>query len=111
MTGPRERGIAGHPNQRDIASLPVELRRTTVPAPVRDWVRRETGAAVVKAKRLAGASSTSIHGLYLSDGTRLVLRRYVWPGFLEDEPMAPQREVDALRFASSRRLMVPNVVA
>ena len=53
--------------------MPKELRRTTVPPPVREWVQREAGASVVKAKRLAGASSTSIHGLTLSDGTRLVL--------------------------------------
>ena len=64
-----------HPNQRAISSLPKELRRTTVPPQVRDWVRRETGATVVKAKRLAGASSTAIHGLSLSDGTRLGVSR------------------------------------
>jgi Ser/Thr protein kinase RdoA (MazF antagonist) len=91
--------------------LPAELRRTTVPAHVREWVAHETGATVVKAKRLPGASSTSIHGLHLSDGTRLVLRRYVWPGFIEEEPIAPQREVDALRFAASRALPVPDVIA
>lgn len=102
---------ARHPNQRAIESLPKELRRTTVPPQVRDWVTRETGAMVVKAKRLPGASSTAIHGLSLSDGTRLVLRRYVWPGFLIDEPIAPRREVDALRFAFSRGLQVPEVVA
>jgi aminoglycoside phosphotransferase (APT) family kinase protein len=103
--------MTGHPNQRAISSLPRELRRTTVPPQVRDWVARETGATVVTAKRLTGASSTSIHGLALSDGSRVVLRRYVWPGFLEDEPYAPRREVDALRFAFSRGLPVPEVVA
>ena len=92
MTGPVERGTTGHPNRRPISSLPKELRRTTVPPQVRDWVTRETGATVVRAKRLPGASTTAIHGLSLSDGTRLVLRRYVWPGFVEDEPIAPRRE-------------------
>jgi aminoglycoside phosphotransferase (APT) family kinase protein len=82
-----------------------------VPPQVRDWVTRETGLTITRVKRLAGASSTSIHCLYFSDGTRLVLRRYVWPGFLADEPIAPQREVDALRFAFSRGLPVPDVVA
>lgn len=111
MTGPVERGTTGHPNQRESSSLPVELRRTTVPTPVRDWVTRETGATIVKARRLPGASSTSIHGLYLSDGTRLVLRRYVWPGYIKEEPIAPQREVDALRFAVAHGLPAPDVVA
>jgi aminoglycoside phosphotransferase (APT) family kinase protein len=78
---------------------------------VREWVARETGATILKTRRLPGASSTAVHGLHLSDGRRLVLRRYVWPGFLVDEPIAPQREVDALRFASSRGLPVPEVVA
>jgi aminoglycoside phosphotransferase (APT) family kinase protein len=100
-----------HPNQRDPATLPVELRRTTVPAGVRAWAERHAGAHVVRVRRLAGASSTAVHGLYFADGPRLVLRRYVWPGFLEDEPIAPQREVDALRFAARHALPVPEVVA
>jgi Ser/Thr protein kinase RdoA (MazF antagonist) len=111
MTGPVERGTTGHPNRRPISSLPKELRRTTVPQQVRDWVARETGAAVVRAKRLAGASSTAIHGLTLSDGRRLVLRRYSWPGYVAAEPIAPQREVDALEFAFARGLPVPEVIA
>src|SRR5262245_30160384 len=100
-----------HPNQRDPASLPPELRRTTVPPAVRAWVERHTGVRVVRVRRLAGASSTAVHGLYAADGTRLVLRRYVWPGFLADEPAAPRREVDALRFGAAHRLPVPEVVA
>jgi aminoglycoside phosphotransferase (APT) family kinase protein len=100
-----------HPNQRDPASLPVELRRTTVPARVRAWAERHAGARLVRVRRLAGASSTAVHGVYFADGTRLVLRRYVWPGFLEDEPLAPEREVDNLRFASRHGLPVPELVA
>jgi len=102
---------ARHPNQRELTSLPKELRRTTVPPQVRDWIARATGATVVRARRLAGASSTAIHGLTLSDGARVVLRRYVWPGFLDGEPDAPRREVDALRFAHTHGIAVPDVVA
>jgi Ser/Thr protein kinase RdoA (MazF antagonist) len=100
-----------HPNQRALSSLPRELRRTTVPPAVRAWVHRATGLSVVRVKRLAGASSTAVHRLELSDGSRLVLRRYSWPGFLADEPVAPRREVDALGFAFARGLSVPEVVA
>jgi aminoglycoside phosphotransferase (APT) family kinase protein len=100
-----------HPNQRDAASLPPELRRTTVPPAVRGWAERHAGVRIVRVRRLAGASSTAVHGLYAADGTPLVLRRYVWPGFLEDEPIAPRREVDALRFGSGHALPVPEVVA
>jgi aminoglycoside phosphotransferase (APT) family kinase protein len=100
-----------HPNQRDLASLPRELRRTTVPPAVRAWVERRAGVRLVRVRRLAGASSTAVHGLYTADGTRLVLRRYVWPGFLDDEPAAPRREAEALRFAAAHGLPVPELVA
>jgi Ser/Thr protein kinase RdoA (MazF antagonist) len=100
-----------HPNQREQSSLPVELRRTTVPAAVRSWVARHAGSPVVRAKRLPGASSTAVHRVDLANGAKLVVRRYVWGGFLEDEPIAPQREVDALIFAHARGLPAPELVA
>jgi aminoglycoside phosphotransferase (APT) family kinase protein len=102
---------SGHPNQRDAASLPPQLRRTTVPPAARAWAERHVGVRIVRVRRLPGASSTAVHGLYAADGTRFVLRRYVWPGFLDDEPVAPRREVEALRFASGHGLSVPDVVA
>jgi aminoglycoside phosphotransferase (APT) family kinase protein len=102
---------SGHPNQRDAASLPPELRRTPVPPAARAWAERHVGVRIVRVRRLPGASSTAVHGLYAADGTRFVLRRYVWPGFLDDEPVAPRREVEALRFASAHGLPVPDVVA
>ena len=100
-----------HPNQRALSSLPVELRRTSVPAQVRAWVQREAGSAVVHAVRLQGASSAAMHRLDLANGTRLVLRRYVWRGFLEAEPEAPGREADALRFGALHGLQVPELIA
>src|SRR3954449_10730770 len=100
-----------HPNQRPIASLPAELRRTSVPGPVRDWVGRVTGSAVVRVARLPGASSAAVHRLDLADGARVVVRRYVWPGFLVAEPDAPAREAEVLRFASARGLAVPSLIA
>jgi aminoglycoside phosphotransferase (APT) family kinase protein len=100
-----------HPNQRDAATLPPELRRTPVPAVARAWAERAAGVRIVRVRRLAGASSSAVHGLYAADGTRLVLRRYVWQAFLEDEPVAPQREVDALRLALTHGLPVPELLA
>jgi aminoglycoside phosphotransferase (APT) family kinase protein len=100
-----------HPNHRPIASLPVELRRTSVPEQVRDWVRRVTGSTVVRVARLPGASSAAVHRLDLADGDKVVLRRYVWPGFLISEPDAPAREAEVLRFASARGLSVPSLIA
>lgn len=115
MRGPsdddRAMGHRRHPNHRELSTLPAELRRTTVPDHVRAWVKRETGAAVVGTARLQGASSAAIHRVDLSDGRRVVVRRYVWRGFLDAEPDAPGREADALRFAHRHGLPVPAVIA
>lgn len=100
-----------HPNHRQPASLPEELRRTSVPGHVRDWVTDAAGSGVVRARRLPGASSAALHRLDLADGTRLVLRRYAWRAYREAEPDAPRREVDALGFAHRHGLAVPEVVA
>jgi aminoglycoside phosphotransferase (APT) family kinase protein len=94
-----------------MATLPPELRRTTVPPAVRAWVTRLTGFSIAAVKRLPGASSTAVHRLISPDGQSVVLRRYVWPGFLNDEPVAPARELDALRYAASHGLAVPHVLA
>lgn len=100
-----------HPNRRDTASLPVELRRAPVTAQARAWVERTTGRSVVRVRRLLGASTSAVHGVYLSDGTRLVLRRYAWPSYLESEPLAPRREVDALQFGRLHGLAIPELIA
>lgn len=100
-----------HPNHRRAADLPPELRRTSVPSPVRAWVTRVTGRPIGRLERLPGASSTAVHRLHFVDGATLVLRRYVWPWVLEDEPIAPKRELDALEYASAHGLSVPNIVA
>lgn len=100
-----------HPNQRARDWLPTELRRTTVPACVREWVERQVRAGIVRVRRLPGASSTAVHAIYFDDNRRLVLRRYVWPGFLREEPIAPRRELDALLFAEAKALPAPRVVS
>jgi aminoglycoside phosphotransferase (APT) family kinase protein len=65
----------------------------------------------VRVRRLAGASSAAVHAVHLADGTRLVLRRYLWRGYLDDEPIAPRREVDAVAFAAAHHLPAPTLVA
>src|SRR4051812_3796529 len=100
-----------HPNHRPAHTLPVELRRTTVPPPVRAWVRSQFGSDVVSSRRLPGASTSAVHRLWLADERTVVLRRYVWRGVLEDEPEVFHREVDALGFASDHWLPVPRVLA
>lgn len=105
MTGSR------HPNHRSPASLPPELRQPAVPGHVRDWVEAQTGSRVIATEALDGASSAAVHRIDLAGGDPVVLRRYVWRGFLETEPEAPGREVEALRFARRHGLPVPDLVA
>lgn len=100
-----------HPNHRPAATLPIELRRTSVPLPVQAWVSDQLGAAVETWRRLPGASTSAVHRLRLVDGRTVVLRRYVWQWVLEDEPDVFPREVEALRFAYSHGLPVPEVLA
>lgn len=69
------------------------------------------GVAVVRIVRLDGASSVALHRVDLSDGRSLALRRYVWRAYIESEPDAPGREVDAIRFAHRNGLPVPDLVA
>ena len=74
------------------------------------WIERSVGVAVVRVNRLPGASTTAVHRIRLANDRSLVLRRYVWPFLLADEPIAPRRELDALLFAAARGLPVPQVV-
>lgn len=94
-----------------MSELPAVLRRTTVPPQVHDWIHRGTGSRVVSVRRLPGASSTAVHLVLLADGATLVLRRYSWATFLDEEPDAPRREVEALGYAGRHQLPAPAVVA
>jgi hypothetical protein len=100
-----------HPNYRDPASLPVELRRTGVPEAARAWIEREVGERVLGWRRLPGASTSAVHAVRLSDGTVVVLRRWAWRWVLLDEPVVAQRELDALSVAGSAGLPAPHIVA
>lgn len=100
-----------HPNHRNPATLPPELRSPEVPAHVRRWVESYVGVDVVDATAFDGASSAAVHRLDLADETSVVLRRYAWPGFLEADPDAPGREVEAIRFAGDAGLPVAGVIA
>lgn len=100
-----------HPNHRASAALPRELRRLTVPSEALTWAERQVGDRVVGVRRLAGASTSAVHRLVLAGGTSVVLRRYVWPAVLDDDPVAPRREADALVFGAAAGLPAPGLVA
>jgi aminoglycoside phosphotransferase (APT) family kinase protein len=100
-----------HPNYRPLAALPRELRRLSVPAGALAWAERHVEGRVVRTRRLPGASTSAVHRLWLDNGSSMVLRRYVWPFVLDDEPVLPAREVDALVFGAVSGLPVPELVA
>jgi aminoglycoside phosphotransferase (APT) family kinase protein len=100
-----------HPNHRSPSTLPEELRQPEVPAHVRSWIADVTGTSVRVVEALDGASSAAIHRIDLVDGEQVVVRRYVWRGYLDAEPDAPKREVEALRFARRHGLPVPELIA
>jgi aminoglycoside phosphotransferase (APT) family kinase protein len=100
-----------HPNHRPQATLPPELRRLKVHASALAWTERNVGSRVVSTHRLAGASTSAVHRLRLDDGRSVVLRRYVWPFVLEDEPVMPEREVSALLFAAENNVAAPQLIA
>jgi len=100
-----------HPNHRAQRSLPPELRRLTVPAGALSWVERQCRIRVVGVRRLPGASTSAVHRLVMENGSNVVLRRYVWPFILAGNPVAPQREADALVFGAAAGLPAPALTA
>jgi hypothetical protein len=100
-----------HPNYRAPASLPPELRRLRVPPAAIAWAERHAAERVTGIHRLTGASTSAVHRLVLAGRRSVVLRRYVWPFVLEDDPLIPRREADALAFATAASLPVPGLIA
>jgi aminoglycoside phosphotransferase (APT) family kinase protein len=86
--------------------LPPEdhaLLRTTPPPNALNWC-----GDVTRVIPLEGGTSSAVHEIELSDGTRLVLRRYVRTEWLEEEPDVAAREATALRLVTS--LPAPRLV-
>jgi aminoglycoside phosphotransferase (APT) family kinase protein len=57
---------------------------------------------------LEGGTSSAVHAITLRDGRELVLRRYVRPDWLQEEPDAASREAKALELTTS--LPAPRLV-
>jgi len=100
-----------HPNYRRPDALPVELRDADVSDDAQRWISAALRRPIVRAVRLPGASSTTVHRVEFEGRDPVVVKRYLWPGFLTDEPIAPRREVAALRYAVQGGLDVPEVLA
>lgn len=99
-----------HPNFRPRETLPVELRDPELSADVHRWLASVLRRTPTEVTVLDGASSTAVHRVEFDSGPPVAVKRYLWPGFLVAEPIAPRREVAALKFARGRGLAAPEVL-
>lgn len=81
------------------------LRRRP-PASTLRWVERRLGHRITRVEARRGGSSSAIHVLTLG-GSRVVLRRYVIPAAVEEEPDIIDREVRALRVLEGSAAATP----
>jgi aminoglycoside phosphotransferase (APT) family kinase protein len=87
------------------------LLRSPPPARVVAWCETVTGSRVAAVRALDGGMSSAVHALDLADGRALVLRRFVRPEWLAEEPDVPRREAAALELLRERPLPTPRLVA
>jgi aminoglycoside phosphotransferase (APT) family kinase protein len=79
-----------------------------------DWVQRSLGVTVQRVRACKGGSSSAIHVLHVSDagGDRaVVLRRYVRPRVIEEEPDIVARETRVLGLLTGGDVTTPDVLA
>ena len=75
------------------------------------WVEAKLGSAVTGTRARRGGSTSAIHEVRLADGRTAVLRRYVLPWVIEEEPDLVEREVRALRVVARADLPTPELLA
>jgi aminoglycoside phosphotransferase (APT) family kinase protein len=82
-----------------------------LPEAARRWVCDVTGAELVEAADLPGATSSRVFLLGFDDGTHLVLRLHTKDGWLALEPDLATREAHTLQALSSSTIVAPALVA
>jgi aminoglycoside phosphotransferase (APT) family kinase protein len=92
------------------------LLRDRPPTPALDWVAGQVAPAarVVRVRALAGGTSAAMHLIWVRAGdttVRLVLRRFVRPDWLAEEPDAASREASTLELLRDCPVPVPRLVA
>ncbi len=81
------------------------------------WVEAEVGrgAKVFRVRRLKGGTSAAVHGVHLRTRSGaalwLVLKRYVRPHVLHDEPWLIGNEANCLRLLAKTSVPAPHLVA
>jgi aminoglycoside phosphotransferase (APT) family kinase protein len=81
------------------------LRRRP-PARTLQWVEQHLGERVTRVEARRGGSSSAIHALTVGD-FRVILRRYVIPVVIDEEPDIIEQEVSALRVLERSAALTP----
>jgi hypothetical protein len=87
------------------------LLRRRPPARALGWVARVLGSPVERVRWLRGGSTSAVHALWLADGSRAVLRRYVRPEVVGEAPDIVARERTALGLVAASPVPTPSVLA
>jgi aminoglycoside phosphotransferase (APT) family kinase protein len=109
--GGTERGELARLHGYELTHDAERLLRSPPPARAIAWCEDAAGVRVAAVRALHGGMSSAVHALDLADGRALVLRRFVRPEWLAEEPDVPFREAAALELLRDRPLPAPRLVA
>ena len=93
------------------------LLRCEPPPDALAWVAAASGprAAVRGVRPLAGGTSSAVHEILVADAAgsarRVVLRRYVKPDWLAEQPDLAEREAEVLQLLEDTPVPAPRLVA
>jgi aminoglycoside phosphotransferase (APT) family kinase protein len=105
------------PHGYELAAEDHQLLRSAPPARALHWAAVAVGrsAGVVRVWALEGGTSSAMHALDVRDRRgrthHLVLRRFVRPDWLAEEPQAPRREAAALELVRECPIRTPELLA
>lgn len=88
----------------------TRLLRCRPPDRALRWAASVRGV-LTRLRWLRGGSSSALHALWFDDGSSAVLRRYVLPSVIEEEPDLVPHEVAALEAARRSSVRIPVVLA
>jgi aminoglycoside phosphotransferase (APT) family kinase protein len=94
----------------ELSPEDARLLRSPPPARAISWCEAVTGGRVAHVRALDGGMSSAVHALDLADGRALVLRRFVRPEWLAEEPDVPHREAAALGLLRASPVPTPQLV-
>ena len=95
----------------DLSAADEQVLRGPLPARAIAWCERAAGGRAAAVRALTGGASSAVHAVDLADGRALVLRRFVRPEWLAEEPDIAEREAAALALVDRSTVPTPRLVA